>query len=258
MTYPTTARPSLVLVHGTGSTGLGSWGPVLDALRQHFTVLAPDLPGSGSAPLPDGPLHLDLLADHVVAAAHDAGIDEFALAGTSLGAAVAVRTATRHPERVRSLALVVGFVRPRPTLDLALRVWAGLAAARAPETGAFLAGLTFAEPYFAALPREAREAIVTAFGTVSGPGVEAQIAAARFVDVAEDLALITVPTLVVSATGDRFVAPEHSHELVQALPHAGLVEMPGGHAAMLEDPGPAGEALVEFLAEQGRSSAPTT
>ena len=48
--------PGLVLLHGTSSTGAGSWGTLLDALAADHTVVLPDLPGSGKSPLPDGPL----------------------------------------------------------------------------------------------------------------------------------------------------------------------------------------------------------
>ncbi|MFJ6076302.1 alpha/beta fold hydrolase [Streptomyces sp. NPDC093065] len=55
--------PGLLLLHGTSSTGTGSWGTLLDALAAGHTVVAPDLPGSGNSPLPVGPLDLDTVAD---------------------------------------------------------------------------------------------------------------------------------------------------------------------------------------------------
>jgi pimeloyl-ACP methyl ester carboxylesterase len=73
--------PGLVVLHGTGSTGLGSWGTVIDQLAAEHTVVLPDLPGSGNSPLPDGPLGIDVIADQIVATARAAGLREFAVAG---------------------------------------------------------------------------------------------------------------------------------------------------------------------------------
>ena len=43
----------LVLLHGGLGDSLQHWSPTMDALSQHFQILAPDLPGFGvSAPLP--------------------------------------------------------------------------------------------------------------------------------------------------------------------------------------------------------------
>jgi pimeloyl-ACP methyl ester carboxylesterase len=44
------AGPNLVLIHGTGSTGMDSWGTVVEALTAGHTVLLPNLPGSGGSP----------------------------------------------------------------------------------------------------------------------------------------------------------------------------------------------------------------
>ncbi|MGW0300745.1 alpha/beta fold hydrolase [Streptomyces anthocyanicus] len=240
--------PGLVLLHGTSSTGAGSWGTLLDALAADHTVVMPDLPGSGKSPLPDGPLDVDTVADQVVAAAREAGLSEFVVAGASLGAALAIRVASRHPESVRGLATVVGFARPRTTLRLNLEMWASLYARGDENLGTYLTALSFSEDYLAGLPPQAVQQIIDQFGGHPAPGTAEQIALTLGIDVREDLARIAVPTLVVSATGDRFVAPEHSLELADGIADARLVAVSGGHAAVFEDPGPTRDALIGYLA----------
>ncbi|MFE7750260.1 alpha/beta fold hydrolase [Streptomyces sp. NPDC057428] len=244
--------PGLVLLHGTSSTGVGSWGTLLDALAADNTVVMPDLPGSGKSPLPDGPLDIDTVADQVLDAARDAGLDEFVVAGASLGAALAVRVAARHPGPVRGLATVVGFARPRATMRLNLEMWASLYARGDENLGAYLTALSFSENYLASLPTEAVQQVVAQFGGHSAPGTAEQIALTLGIDVREDLARIAVPTLVVASRDDRFVAPEHSVELSDGIDGARLETVPGGHAAVFENPGPTRDALLDHLGDLHR------
>ena len=41
--------PALLLVHGAGGSVQANYGPILGTLTQYFTVIAPDLPGSGKS-----------------------------------------------------------------------------------------------------------------------------------------------------------------------------------------------------------------
>jgi pimeloyl-ACP methyl ester carboxylesterase len=240
--------PGLILLHGTSSTGLGSWGTVIDQLAAEHTVVLPNLPGSGDSPLPDGPLVIDTVADQVVAAATAAGLDEFAVVGASLGAAVAIKVAARHPQRVRGLATTVGFAYPRTTLRLNLELWASLHALGDSELRRkFLTSISFSEPYLAALPPEAVQQVIQQFGAHPAPGAAEQIAFTLGIDVRDDLSAIRVPTLIVAATGDRFVAPEHSAELASGIAGARLVEVEGGHVSIVHNPQPTREALLGFL-----------
>jgi pimeloyl-ACP methyl ester carboxylesterase len=240
--------PGLVLLHGTGSTGLGSWGTVIEQLAAEHTVVLPDLPGSGSSPLPETPLDMDTVADQIVATTRAAGLEDFTVAGASLGAPIAIKVAARHPEHVRGLATVVGYAHLRTTLRLNLEVWAALSARGDDALGEFLAGLSFSEEYLAALPPGAVQQIVGQFAKAPTPGTAAQIAFTLGIDVRADLQAVRVPTLAVVATGDRFVAPEHSTEIVDGIAGARLVRVTGGHASIFEDPTQTADALLEFLA----------
>ncbi|MEV0175540.1 alpha/beta fold hydrolase [Streptomyces sp. NPDC050803] len=233
--------PGLVLLPGIGSTAAGTWGTVVDGLAAEHTVLLPDLPGSGSSPLPGGPLEVSAVADQVVATAQEAGLDDFVVAGASLGAAVAVRIAALRPDRVRGLVTLAGFARPRTTLWLHLEMWASLRARHDGDARAFLTARSFSEEH---LP---------ARSTASAAGTSAQIGLALGIDVRGDLPAIPVPALVVAAVADRFVAPEHSVELAVGLPGARLAAVDAGHLAALEQPGRTLRLLTDFLGEIRRS-----
>jgi pimeloyl-ACP methyl ester carboxylesterase len=248
LSYETVGRGTgLVLLPGTGSTGRRGWGPLVDELAAAHTVVLVDPPGSGTSPLPAGPLLVDAIADDVAEVARDAGLATFAVAGSSLGAAIAIRVAGRHPERVTRLATVVGFAHARPLLRLNLELWAGLFGRADPDLGKLLVSLSFADEHLAGLTEEQLGQLTAALTTAPAPGLLAQIALGLELDVRAELGALTLPTLVVSATDDRFVAPVHSRELAAAIPGARLVEVPGGHAARLVDPEPTLTALLDFL-----------
>ncbi|MYS22591.1 alpha/beta fold hydrolase [Streptomyces sp. DvalAA-14] len=244
--------PGLVLLHGTGSSGLRTWNTILGGLAAQHTVVLPNLPGSGGSPLPAAgtSLDLDVVADQVVSAARNAGLERFALAGASLGGALAVRAAIRHPEFVTRLITVAGFARPRPTLRLNLQLLASMYTRGDDDASRLITSLSFAEDYLDALPEGALQQVLRQIGELRPElGTTAQIELALSIDVRDDLPRLRVPTLVLTATGDRFVAPAHAYEIAAAVPDGRLVEIPGGHAAHVEDPTRSLSELLTFLAE---------
>ncbi|WP_020139609.1 hypothetical protein [Streptomyces sp. 351MFTsu5.1] len=77
------------------------------------------------------------MADQLVATAREAGLAEFVIAATSLGAAVAV--AARRPRPVRNPFTRCGYARPRTTLRLGLEMWASVLVRDEAELNAFVA-----------------------------------------------------------------------------------------------------------------------
>jgi pimeloyl-ACP methyl ester carboxylesterase len=243
--------PGLVMIHGTSSSGFANWEPVATALAADHTVVLPDLPGSGQSPLPWAPLELDTIADQIAFAAKEAGLEWFAVAGVSLGAAVAIRLATRHSSRVTALAAVAGYAWPRPSLRLALELWAAMYARQDPDTGKMLTMMSASDEQLTRLSGEGLQGLVRSATAHSAAGTAAQIDLARRVDVRADLAEIAVPALVVSPRGDRFISPAHSRELAAGIRGARLAEVDGGHAAVYETAGQVTRVLWEFLAACG-------
>ncbi|MET7694907.1 alpha/beta fold hydrolase [Streptomyces sp. NPDC005483] len=247
--------PGLVLLAGIGGTAADTWDLLLADLAAEHTVVPIDLPGSVRSPLPVGPLRVGAVADQVVATAREAGLTEFVIAGTSLGAAVAVAVAARHPRSVRGLFTLCGFARPRTTLWLGLEMWASVQLRGESELNTFLASLSFSRAYLAAHTAQTAR-LLTARLAGSAPGVSQQISLALNTDLRGDLAAVTAPTLVVAATGDQLVAPEHSVELAEGIPGARLAAVKGGHAATFEEPERTLEILTEFLRDLHRRPRP--
>ena len=86
----------VVLLHSAlGDSRL--WRKQLGQLGAAHEVIAPDLPGWGTEPLPTEPFSfVDRVAEYLPAA----------LVGNSFGGGIALRTALAHPDRVSRLALI--------------------------------------------------------------------------------------------------------------------------------------------------------
>ncbi|MGX1853875.1 alpha/beta hydrolase [Streptomyces sp. NBC_01456] len=245
--------PGILLAHGATGSVKGNYGgliPALSASGHH--VVAPDYPGSGDSPRATGPLELDALADAVVAAATGAGLETFTVIGYSMGTAVAVRAAARHPERVRGLVLTAGLARAdaRTTvwMDLFLHLLeradhVGFAQARA------LSSLA-PERFNALLPAELA-AVLDPDPSLPPSGSAEQAALVRTLDTTADLPGITVPTLVIATTLDPLVHPSHSRYLADHIPGAAYAKIATGHLPMVEHPQEWQSMIQEFLARHG-------
>jgi pimeloyl-ACP methyl ester carboxylesterase len=74
-----------------------------------------------------------------------------------------------------------------------------------------------------------------------------------------DLTGLTVPTLVIGSAKDRLLPISQARKIAAAAPNlTKLVEMPGGHCAILEYPGDVNRYLRELIAVATSSSSAST
>jgi pimeloyl-ACP methyl ester carboxylesterase len=81
---------------------------------KHFTCISLDLRGTGETDKPEGVYSTELLADDVAAFMQAAGIQQAHISGLSLGAAVGMWLAAKHPDKVQSLSLHSGWLKTDP------------------------------------------------------------------------------------------------------------------------------------------------
>ncbi len=226
--------PGLLLAHGGGGSVEGNFGAILDDLARTHTVVGPDYPGSGATPRATGPLDLDSVADELVAIAVDAGLERFAILGYSLGTGVAVRIATRHPERVTGLILTAGFTKPDNRLLLAVDIWRELLDGDRRLLAKFLTFAATGERHLNSLTPAELEAAIDGLAGYIPVGSPEHVGLVAGVDTRAELAGISVPALVIATTQDGLAPPAHSRELAAGIPGAELIEIEAGHGIGVE------------------------
>lgn len=251
------ATAALLLAHGAAGTVRANFGPLIPALSRTVPAFGPDFPGSGGTPRASGPLQLDDLADQLVAAAGDA--KTFAILGYSMGCAVAVRAAIRHPHRVAGLILTAGT--PRIDADTRARMdeWQRLADRDHTSLARFIMSVMFSETFLGALTDQQLENFLDLIVLTMPDGTTEQIDLVRRIDVERDLPNITAPTLVIGTKHDQLIAPASMRAYADGIPGARWTELDSGHAVVLEAPKQWLSLVEAFLTETasaGRTEEP--
>jgi len=83
---------------------------------KHFTCISLDLRGTGESDKPEGIYSTEDLADDVAAFMNALGLQKAHVSGLSLGAAIGMWLAAKHPDKVQSLSLHSGWPKTDPFL----------------------------------------------------------------------------------------------------------------------------------------------
>jgi len=247
----------LVLVHGAG-TSSAIWQRTMPLLAGHRRVIAPDVPGYGGSPAAGPGFALEEVADRLAAGLDDAGVaSPYDLVGHSMGGAIAILLAARHPERIGRLVLVApaGLAAlPRAAAGLLGAVAAPFAIARrtvaTPLAGSALVrrlALAGVARDGARVPAEHARAVLasSAGATRIGPG----LASAATADLRATLARLQGPLGLVWGEHDPVIPPRRIDVIRRARPDVQLRVVPDtAHAPMLERPQAFCAALDDVLA----------
>jgi pimeloyl-ACP methyl ester carboxylesterase len=99
--------PTVVLIHGLAGNLQNFTYGVAKPLSQHFRVLTVDRPGCGYSTREHGAdASLQAQADTIVSLLDHLNIESAVLVGHSLGGAISLAAAQRHPNKVKALALI--------------------------------------------------------------------------------------------------------------------------------------------------------
>ena len=243
-------EPALVLLHGFPLHS-GMWAPQLEHLSAQRRVIAPDLLGFGSSDAPHSMFRYTMAgyADLVAGLLDTLGLRRVVLGGLSMGGYVAFAFLREYADRVAGLILAdtrsgadstEAFERRTDQQDQVARV--GTVALI--ET--LLAGLLSEHTRTNRL-----ELVERVRRLMANPpaGFIGALEAMKFrPDATEELARISVPTLVLVGEDDSIAPPEVAREMQERIAGAELAVLPrAGHLSNLEAADEFNAAVAGFL-----------
>ena len=101
--------PALILLHGYTQTSR-MWRPLIEKLKEKFTIFAPDLPGIGDSDIPKTGADMKTAAIRIHALAKSLGITKARVVGHDIGLMVAYAYAAQFPAEVEKLVVMDAFL----------------------------------------------------------------------------------------------------------------------------------------------------
>ena len=245
------SKPVLLLIPGITSPAI-TWGFVAERLGAQFDTYVLDVRGRGlSSSGPELDYSSDTCADDINAFAQAMGFDHYHLAGHSMGARFAVRSAAQHPAGVKSLVLIDPPVSGPGRREYPSKLPWYVDSIRLAQQGmdaqamrAFCPTWTLEQLQLRAewLHTCYEPAIVRAFNDFHN------------VDFHQDLPALSVPTLLMVAGRGGVIQPEDEAEILDLQPRIQIARVENaGHMIPWDDLEGFLTACIAFLAHPQRS-----
>jgi pimeloyl-ACP methyl ester carboxylesterase len=220
----------IVFVHGW----LGSWRywvPVMEELSTDFRAYALDLWGFGDSDKRRQQYDVDSYVDLLISFIDALGLWQAPMVGHTLGAAVVIRAAARHPDRV-SKVLTVG-------LPLAAEAINRKLLAAGPNES--LARLFWHR-------QRPRAEVETSLAKTADNAIALSVQSVAHLDVREMLGEIAVPLLMVYGAKDCVIDPSQAQQLDDRYDGARAIVLPeASHFPMLDETAKFTRLLRDFL-----------
>jgi pimeloyl-ACP methyl ester carboxylesterase len=258
----------VVFVHGLG----GQWQNWLENLPRaalERRVIALDLPGFGSTPMPRDEITIPGYGRCVNQLCEKLDLGRVDIVGNSMGGYIAAEVAIQFPERIDQLLLVsaagitTADVARRPVYT-AGRIATAMTAHSSAQYRAIASRPKSRHMALALVARHpsllradlAYEGFIKGAG---GPGFESALRACLEYDFRDRLPEIRRPTLIVWGEKDSIIPVRDAQEFERLIPDSRkLVMKDTGHIPMAERPGAFNNVMMEFLSERGPASATDT
>ncbi|MFH1553895.1 MAG: alpha/beta hydrolase [Pseudomonadota bacterium] len=224
------------------------WKPQIDVLGGRYRLIAPDLRGFGRSVATDGrPISMDQYADDILELLDRLGIKRAVVGGISLGGYVALSLVLRHQERVSGLILANTRAGPdNPE-------WASFREelVRDVEKRGTLAVVENYgdKPFRDNCPEDIKDYVRMMILRQAGTGLASGTRgmAAR-PDRRPELGRISVPTLVISGTEDKYIPSAEGEAMHRAIGGSRFVDIPhGGHLSNIDSADAFNQAVGDFL-----------
>jgi pimeloyl-ACP methyl ester carboxylesterase len=214
------------------------WGPLFAELARHSRLVRFDQRGNGLSDWEVDDISREIMQSDMEAVVDAAGLERFALLGTSQGCSYSVRYAVEHPEQVTCLVLFGGYLRGRmkrpgeeqknlyEALTIAIRDGWG---SDNPVFRHFFTSnfIPDASPEFLVSFDELQRIATSPDNALRLWKMNAKI------DDSDIARKVRVPTLVLHCRGERVVPLEEGRYMAKLIPDADFVELPGSNHLLL-------------------------
>ena len=242
--------PTVVLTGSLGST-TQTWRPQVEALSQHFRVVAVDTRGHGRSPVPPAPYDVEDLAADLERLLDRLGVERTHAVGLSLGGLAVMALAATRPERLDRVAVLCTSARFTPATAWADRAHL-VETVGLPSIASAVVARWFTEAHRLADP----DLVAWAEKMLCSIDPVAYAACCRLLvdaDVRYALPAIRAPLLAVAGAEDPATPAAHLQAIVDLVPGARLAVVEGAaHLANLDQPEIVNELLVDHLAGGAR------
>ena len=249
--------PVMLLLHGF-SANKDTWVKFAYELPEHYHLIIPDLAGHGDTPAPEGQ-NYDLIrqAERLNQLMANLNLEQFHIAGNSMGGAISAIYATLYPQQVQSLTLIdaAGVDAPNPS-EYMQALEQGKNPLIATDAASFEYRMDFVMSQAPALPWPLRPALMRK--TLARVDINQEIFS-DMLATKETLQqtcfeqkltdVVTMPTLIIWGEEDRVLDVSAANVFKQKLPHAEVHILPQvGHLPMVEVPEQTAQLYSRFVA----------
>ena len=259
---------TIVFIHGLAGSWV-NWLENIPAFSDRYRVIAMDLPGFGSSPMPGEKISIPGYGRFVDALLGRLGVGAAVVVGNSMGGFIGAEIAIQFPARVERLVLIsaagltIEYQRDERILNVlrrlerTLTVYSGWLATRSgplvrrPRSRRALMRVVAEHAELLPAPLVAEQ--IQGSGK---PGFIDALDALTDYPIRARLPEIACPTLIVWGEEDRLVPVRDADEFERLIPDSRKVVMNDtGHIAMAERPETFNDLMMAFLAERGSAAA---
>jgi len=247
--------PPLLMICGFRRSRVVWLEPLLSALAPHFQLVLFDNRGTGHSDQPPAEDYsMDAFADDCAGLLDALGMDSAHVFGTSMGGMIAQRLASRHPDRVRRLAIGCSSCGGKRAIPAERRIWELLRLMPGEGLDAREIAYRQEEAYvtdaFRAANRKLLDHLFEIVNANPTPlhAVQGHLNAIEGFDSHDELPAIQAPALAITGAEDRLIPAANSTLIAERIPGARALLLPeAAHFFWIEQPRATADALIEFF-----------